>query len=151
MADAQSFCSAPARSKYPKLSGRSREPLDQVLCAEQPGQPSGAAARERGWRKAAENPTGELGLRADPGEAWTWLERYRSSTTGSPKQKDKEKNTAATAQRQKRWSRSRSWVSRPRLTRPLATQSEEVKKLALQAAASLTDPDLSDGKGAGTD
>ncbi|KAJ1189125.1 hypothetical protein NDU88_005876 [Pleurodeles waltl] len=31
------------------------------------------------------------------------------------------------------------------------TQSEEGKKLALQAAASLTDPDFLDGVGAGTD
>ncbi|KAJ1126031.1 hypothetical protein NDU88_004444 [Pleurodeles waltl] len=38
-----------------------------------------------------------------------------------------------------------------RLTRPSATQSEEGKKLSLQAAASLTDPDLSDGRGARTD
>ncbi|KAJ1164744.1 hypothetical protein NDU88_005178 [Pleurodeles waltl] len=71
--------------------------------------------------------------------------------TGSPKQKDKEKNTAETAQCRKQRRRSRSWASRCQLTRPSATQSEEGKKLVLQAAASLTDPDHSDGKGARTD
>ncbi|KAJ1152509.1 hypothetical protein NDU88_005284 [Pleurodeles waltl] len=50
--------------KYPEISGgRGREPLDAVPCAEQPEQPSGAAARDRGRSEAAENQTEELGLR----------------------------------------------------------------------------------------
>ncbi|KAJ1171535.1 hypothetical protein NDU88_003396 [Pleurodeles waltl] len=83
-------------------------------------------------------------------KAWAWLERYTSDMTWSPKRKEKEKNMATTAQRRKRRRRSRCRALRKRLTKPSPTQSEEGKKLALQAAASLTEPDFLDGMGAGT-
>ncbi|KAJ1171891.1 hypothetical protein NDU88_003748 [Pleurodeles waltl] len=124
--------------------GRSREPLDPVLRAEQPGQPSGGAARDQRRCEAAENPMRELGLRGrSPTPSGVVTQSMRNE-----KAKKRIRLRLPSAEND----RGDPGAGFPaQLTRPSATQSEEEKKLALQAAASLTNPDLSDGTGAGTD
>ncbi|KAJ1152699.1 hypothetical protein NDU88_005474 [Pleurodeles waltl] len=59
-----------------------------------------------------------------------------------------QKEVAMTAQCRKRRRISQSQARQTRLTKPSPTQSEEGNKLVLRAAASLMEPELSDGVGA---
>ncbi|KAJ1209791.1 hypothetical protein NDU88_005164 [Pleurodeles waltl] len=112
--------------------------------------PTGLLERQRGAKRRGLAPF----LPAAQGDSW-WDLRHKKAETGPAFATGHDWVPKTERQRKEYGCPTTEEISESGFLAPAhghsATQSEEVKKLALQAAASLTDPDLSYRKGAGTD